>query len=151
MAVAATQDCSSASFVRWSLGTRSPSLPLMDDDMVWRVPRKLVATRLGRDGCILRCTMRMSQVKTRPEVRSTCTDSHAVQKGGLTFRRIALSPAQSCLGGGGGEAAVVKVSQLCIPSRPPPPLCGAVTLAAEEEEGGNNSIQGVGGGRRVSW
>ncbi len=49
-AVAAAQDHSRASFVQWSLGARSPSLPLTDDDMVWRVPRKLVATRLGRDG-----------------------------------------------------------------------------------------------------
>jgi hypothetical protein len=60
---------------------------------VWCVPRKLVAMQLGRDGCILRRTTRMSRVKTRPEALPTRTDSHAAQKGGLTFRCIALSPA----------------------------------------------------------
>ncbi len=171
--MAAAQDCSSASFARWSLGVPFPSLPSMDDYMVWRVPRKLVATRLGRDGCILRRTMRMSRVKTRPEARPTCTDSHAAQKGGLTFRCIALSPARSCLGGGGGKPQSLKPApplyawrccwccwscggacddgRLRIPLRPPPPLCGAITLAAEEEEEGNDGIQGMGGGRWVSW
>jgi hypothetical protein len=118
--------------------------------MVWRIPRKLVATQLRRDGCILRCTTWMSRVKTRPEACPTRTDNHAAQKGGLTSHHIALSPAQSCLGGG-GEAAVVKASQLRIPSCPPPSLRGAVTLVAEEEEGGDDGIQEVGGGRRVSW
>ncbi len=107
-AVAATQDCSSTSYAQWSLGARSTSLPSTDDDMVWRVPRKLVTTRLGRDGCILRRTNRMSRVKTRPEARPTRTDSHAAQKGGLTFRCIALSPARSCLGGGGGKLQSLK-------------------------------------------
>ncbi len=93
MAVAAAQDRSSASFVQWSLGACSPSLSLTDNDMVWRVPRKLVATWLRRNGCILRHTMWMSQVKIRPEARPTRTDSHAAQKGGLTFHCIALSPA----------------------------------------------------------
>jgi hypothetical protein len=102
-AVAAAQDRSSAFFAQWSLGARSPSLPLTDNDMVWHVPRELVATRLGRDGCILRRTTRMSQVKTCPEARPTRTDSHAARKGELTFRRIALSPARSCLEGGGGK------------------------------------------------
>jgi hypothetical protein len=108
MAVAAAQDCSSTSFARWSLGAHSPSLPLADDNMVWRVPRKLVATQLGQDGCILHRTTRMSQVKTCPEVRPTRTDSHAAQKGGLTFRCIALSLDQSCLGGGGGKPQSLK-------------------------------------------
>jgi hypothetical protein len=64
---------------------RSPSLPSTDNDMVWHIPCKLVATQLGWDGCILHCTMRMSQVKTRPEARPTRTDSHAARTGGLTF------------------------------------------------------------------
>jgi hypothetical protein len=96
MAVAAAQDRSSTSFAQWSLGVRSPSLPSTDNDMVWRIPYELVATQLGRDGCILRCTTQMSQVKTRPEAYLTCTDSHTARKGGLT-------PPQSCFGGGGGS------------------------------------------------
>jgi hypothetical protein len=44
-----------------------------------------------------------------------------------------------------------RAGRLRIPSCSPPPLRGAITLAAEEEEGDNNGIQGVGGGRRVSW
>jgi hypothetical protein len=90
-AVTAAQDCSSASFARWSLGACSPSIPLTDDDIMWRIPRKLDAMRLGRDGCILRRTTQMSRLKTRPEARLTRTDTYAVQKGGLTFRCIALS------------------------------------------------------------
>ncbi len=51
----------------------------------------------------------------------------------------------------GCAVATATMEDFAFPRALLPPSAAPITLVAEEEEGGDNGIQGVGGGRRVSW